>query len=67
MLHIAAHTKVARGLACVGPGDQRGLVKAEGGPCWVISLVGSGITSLASVGRLWGSQMSLKRALVIGQ
>lgn len=57
MLCIAVYTKVAHGLACVSPGDQRGLekweqAKVEGGPCWVISLVGSGITSVASVGRL---------------
>lgn len=39
----------------------------EGGPCWVISLVGSGITSVASVGRLWGSRVSVKRALVVGE
>lgn len=70
---VCCCSKVARGLACVGPGDdQKGLVKwnqvkVEGGPCWVFSLVGSGITSPASVGRLWGSQRSLKRALVIGQ
>lgn len=37
MLYIAVYTKVARGIACVSPGDQRGLVKwdqvkVEGGP-----------------------------------
>lgn len=39
----------------------------EGGPQWVIGLVGSRITSVASARRLWGSQVSVKRALVVGE
>lgn len=63
MLYIAVYTKVACGLACFSPGNQRGLGKwdqagVEGGPCWVISLVGSGITSVALVGRLGFSGVS---------
>lgn len=39
-------------------------VTVESGPCWVISLVGSGITSVSSAGRLWGSGVSVRRAFV---
>jgi len=72
MLSTAVYIKVACGLACVSPGDQRDLVKwdqakVEGGPCWVISLLGSGITSVASVGGLGGSWVSVKRVLVDGE
>lgn len=63
MLSVAVYTKLAHGLACDSPGDQRGLtkwdqVKVEGGPCWVISLVGSGMTSVVVL-------VSLKRALMV--
>lgn len=69
MLDAAGHTEVAHGLVRASPGDQRGLVKwdpvkVEGGLCWVISLVGSGTTSVSSAGRLWGSGVSVRRALV---
>lgn len=65
MLSIAIYAKVAHGLVCGSPGDQRGLMKwdqakVEGGPRWVISLVGSGITSVVFL-------VSLKRALTVGE